>query len=108
MATLFHALVDRLKALFVSHTALDFEAQFLASQAERQAELLRRAAEYEREGLDGVANDLRAQAESLSIQKPLAGVLPAIGHLQGQSKGLLLTAAPTPRSCSTQKKGGRA
>jgi len=108
MFSLFHALADRLKALFVTHAALDFEAQFLASQAERKAELLRRAAEYEREGLEGVAHDLRAQAESLSVLKPLANVLPAISHLQAEPKTLLLTTEPNTTSPTTKKKGGRA
>jgi hypothetical protein len=84
MLAIFRALADRVRALFITHAALDFEAQFIASQAERKADLLRRADAYDREGLPSVAQDLRMQAEALSVQQPLAVVLPAIGHLEAE------------------------
>ena len=81
MLWLFRALTDRLKSMFVADVAQDFEAQLLARDAERKAELLRQAARYEEEGLTGIAEHLRKQAESLNLQRPLATVLPAVEHL---------------------------
>jgi hypothetical protein len=83
MFTLFRALSERVKALFITTAALDFEADLLARDAERKAELLRQAQRYEAEGLTGVAEQMRRQAEALSLQRPLAGVLPAMDHLSG-------------------------
>lgn len=85
---LFRALTDRLKALFVADVATDFEAQLLARDAERKAELLRQAQKYQDEGLTGVAQDLRQRTESLGIERPLASVLPAIEHWQATEKSL--------------------
>ena len=89
MFALFRSLTERVKALFISTAALDFEADFIARQAERKADLLRRAAEYEREGLHPVAKELRQQAEALSIQRPLASILPSVEHLQADRQGTL-------------------
>jgi hypothetical protein len=86
MLTLFRALSERVKALFITTAALDFEADLLARDAERKAELLRQAGRYEEEGLHAVAEPLRRQAEALSLQRPLAGVLPAVDHLIGTPK----------------------
>jgi hypothetical protein len=38
---------------------------------------------YEAEGLHGIAQHLRRQAENLSLHRPLAGVLPSVEHLLG-------------------------
>jgi hypothetical protein len=73
MLWLFRALTDRLKAMFVADVATDFEAQLLARDAERQAELLRQAQKYE-----------------LGTARPLASVLPAIEHWQATEKCLFL------------------
>ncbi len=51
MLWLFRALSDRLKALFVADVASDFEAQLLARDAERKADLLRQAQRFDDEGL---------------------------------------------------------
>src|SRR5262249_28064519 len=83
MIALFRALAARVKALFAADAALEFEAEFLARAAARKAELLRQAGRYEEEGLGGIALHLRQLAEELSEQRPLAGVLPALGHLIG-------------------------
>lgn len=83
MFALFRALTDRLKALFITTAALDFEADLLARDAERKAELLHRADRYDADGRHGIAEHLRRQADSLSLQQPLAGVLPAVEHLLG-------------------------
>ena len=61
MCSLFRALTDRVKAVFVTHAALEFEAEFLARDAERKAELLRLADTYEKEGLHAVAESLQDQ-----------------------------------------------
>lgn len=82
MFALFHALSERVKALFVTTAALDFEADFFVRQAERKADLLRQAAQYEEEGLSLIARDLRQQAETMHVHRPLASVLPAIEHLE--------------------------
>jgi len=81
MFALFRALTERVKALFLTTAALDLEADLLARDAERKAELLRHADRYDAEGLDGIAQQLRRQAENLSLQRPLASVLPAVEHL---------------------------
>ena len=81
MLSLFRALVERLKALFVTDIALEFEAELLTRAAERKAELLRQATRYEEEGLRGIADHLRRQAEALDLHQPLASVQPAAAHL---------------------------
>jgi hypothetical protein len=82
MFSIVTALIARLKALFVTHAVLEIEAELIASCAERKAELLRQAKRYEQEGLQGIAQNLRRQADELSAQKPLGSVLPAIAHVQ--------------------------
>jgi hypothetical protein len=81
MLTLFRALLDRLQALFALGAARALEAEALALDAERRAELLRQADRYDAEGLPVVARYLRRQAEALGSQHPLAGVVPAARHL---------------------------
>lgn len=46
MIALFRAVIERVKALFITAAALDLEADFVARHAERQAELLRQADRY--------------------------------------------------------------
>jgi hypothetical protein len=86
MLTLFRALSERVKALFVTTVALDFEADLFARDAERKADLLRQAQRYDDEGLPGIAEHLRRQAGTLALERPLAGVLPALDHLSGQGE----------------------
>jgi hypothetical protein len=86
-AALFRALIERVRALFMTDAALDLEAQLASRQAERQAELLRQADRYEEEGLHGIARQVRRQAEALSLERPLQGVLPAVEHLQDVRPG---------------------
>ena len=107
MFAIFQSLVDRIKAMFAADAALDFEAQFMARQADRKAELLRKAAEFEKEGLKGVAQDLRSQAESLSIQRPLDAILPAAAELGGDSKPLPRLPHHAPLQAAS-KRGRRA
>jgi hypothetical protein len=82
MFALFRAITERLKALFPTGAALELESELLARDAERRAEWLRQDDRYENEGLHGIAQHLRQQAEQVSVQRPLAGVLPAVAHLQ--------------------------
>ena len=89
---LFQAIADRLRALFVADVALDFEAQLLSRQADRQAELLLQAEQHDRHGFPAVAARLRAQAEALGLERPLAAVLPALAHWQADAPA----AAPAP------------
>jgi hypothetical protein len=97
MFALFRALADRLRALFATDAALDFEAELLARDAERKAALLRQADRYQAEGLAGIAEHLRRQAEALAVQRPLASVLPSVTHLQEPVPGIAdAPALPAP------------
>src|SRR5688572_29194757 len=116
MFGLFRILSDRLKALFVADVASEFEAELVSREAERRAELLRQAQGYQQEGLDAVADRLRLQADALSFQAPLAGVLPALQHLQAPASENALAAPPvTSKSAprdrrllpSSRKAGGK-
>jgi hypothetical protein len=80
MLDLFRTITERLKALFAADVALEFEAQLLARQADRTAELLVQAEQHERHGFPTIAAQLRAGAQALSLGRPLAGVLPALEH----------------------------
>ena len=79
------SLMDRFKALFVTHAVLDLEADLIAAYAERKAELLRRADQYEKEGLATVAEQLRQQADRLAPDMPLGSVVTITAHLQADS-----------------------
>jgi hypothetical protein len=94
MFALFRPIIDRLKALFATSAALEIEAQFLARDAERKAELLRLAAHYENQGLHSIAEQLRHQADTLSFHQPLASVLPAVEHLHADKPGGLKLFTP--------------
>jgi hypothetical protein len=84
LSAFLRALTERLKALFATGAALELEAESLARDAERQAELLRQAQRYDTEGLHGIADHLRRQAQALSAQRSLAGVLPAVALVQAE------------------------
>ncbi len=75
MFSLFRAVLDRLKALLATSAALELEADALARHAQRKAELLHLAEQYESEKLHSVAQELRQHAETLDLQLPLAGIL---------------------------------
>lgn len=114
MHWIFRALADRLKALFVADVAADFEAQLLARDAERKADLLRQAQKFDDEGLKGVAQHLRQQTQALGVERPLASVLPAIEHLQAtertlfpieDSPAVVMLPAPVPQITNKKKKG---
>ena len=118
MFNFIRSLIDRLKALFATTAALEFEAEFLIQSAERKAELLRLADRSDAEGLPTVAQELRQDAQNLNIHKPLAVVLSAVDHLQvdhtGEAALPLKPANPPSATNSTQpqlpgpkKKGDR-
>jgi hypothetical protein len=86
MLALFQSIVDRIKAMFAADAALDLEAQFVARQADRKADLLRKAAEFEEEGLTRIAQELRLHAEALSIKRPLDAIQPAAAELGSDAK----------------------
>lgn len=97
MLSLFRAITDRVKAMFVTNAALEFEAELLARDAERKAELLRLADAYEKEGMTTLAEQLRRQTEGLSLQRPLASVLPSLTSWQGGEVGdMSSSASPSP------------
>jgi len=93
----FHALADRIKALFVADMALDLEAQLVSRQADRQAELLLQAEQHDRHGFPGVAARLREHAQALSLARPLAGVLPALEHWQADDRDAGTAPAQSPQ-----------
>lgn len=82
MTQWYQYLVDRLRSLFLTEVGLDMEAQFLRREAERKADLMRQAKNYEEEGFDDIAKTLREQAGENSIERPLASVLPSMHHLE--------------------------
>ena len=98
MFSIIRALIDRFKVLFVTHAVLELEAELIAMHGERKAELLRHADNYEAEGLQTVAQEIRQQAETLSPAKPLGSVVATVAHLQvnpAQPAKLVDAAAPT-------------
>ena len=76
MIRLFQSVINRVKAMFTLDAMLDLEQHFLTRHAERKAELIRAARRYQRQGMTGIAADLRRQADTLSEQRPLQTVLP--------------------------------
>jgi hypothetical protein len=94
MFNLFRAVIDRIKILLATSAALELEADGLARHAQRKAELLRLAEQYESEKLHAVALELRQQAEALDRKQPLAGVRIALASWQGADTPAALP-APT-------------
>lgn len=71
--------MDQVRMLLIAQAALQWQADAIADGAERKAELLRRAKNYEEEGLTALAEEVRRQAQNLSLelQAPPATALPA-------------------------------
>jgi hypothetical protein len=118
MLSVFRPLIERVQALFAVSAAQELEADLLLRDAERRAELLRQADRYDAEGLHGIAGHLRQQAEALSLQQPIASVLPAVEHLAGSPDNRAtpaLTALPEDHQSdssakalpSPKKRGGK-
>ena len=88
MIGLFELIAQRLRALFASEVALDFEARFLTQQAERKAELLRKAVAYDREGFSPLATELREQADQMTIHQPLVRFESELQTIAAPSPGI--------------------
>ncbi|HEY7425790.1 MAG TPA: hypothetical protein VH682_16290 [Gemmataceae bacterium] len=99
MFHLFRAVIDRFKLLLATSSALELEAEALARHAERKAELLRLAQQYESEKLPAVAQELRQHAEALDLKQPLVGVVTSLASWQGADAP---PALPTPASKPAQ------
>ena len=96
MVWIFRKITDRIKTLLIADAALGLEANFLASHADRKAELLHKAQEYEEQGLEDLAEELRSQVLNLSVEKPLSSVLPVISHLNGETAATDLAKLESP------------
>jgi hypothetical protein len=70
MIAFLRALLGRARALFAHRATPKLKWVFQTRQAEQQAQLLRRAHRYEREGLHGIAAHLRRRADALDRQQP--------------------------------------
>jgi hypothetical protein len=82
MFSLFRAVIDRIKILLARSAALELEADALVLQAQRKAEVLRLAQQYEAEKLPSVAQELRLHAEALDQHQPLAGTMISLASWQ--------------------------
>ena len=96
MFSIFPDLIARLKALVLMFIVADLEADLIAAAAERKAELLRQANQYEHDDLPGIAEQVRKQTEALATDKPLASVTAAIAHLQEDSDTSANATVPLP------------
>jgi hypothetical protein len=105
MATLFEVLASRVRALLLVDAGLDLEAEFLAREARRRAELLRQAVAYEGEGLTEVAQELRSQAGAVDVQKPLQTAALALRNLQNGAAPRQLP-NDTDATCERNKSDG--
>ena len=109
MPTFLRSIIDRFRNLFVPPAALDLEAEIVAHRAENQARLLRKAEQYESEGLQGIAHFIRRQAEALDTDRPLASLTPALEHWQDAAQPALAYEPPnTPAApARTHRKKSR-
>jgi hypothetical protein len=94
MFHLFRTVIDRIKVLLATSAALELEADAQTRHAERKAELLRLAQQYEAEKLPTVALELRQHAEALDCKQPLAGTRIALASWQSTDAPAALP-APT-------------
>lgn len=103
---LFQSMTDRLRTLFVADVALDFEAELIRRQAQRKERLLIQADDLQERGFRTVASDLRRQAEMLAVERPLAGVLPAMKELDvsRESEQAAIATSATPSAVSANGK----
>lgn len=100
MFSIVRALMDRFKALFLSQSILELQADLIVTCADRKADLLRRAERFEQEGMADIAAYLRQQVESLSTENPLASVLAVVSHLQSAPMSTALPAGHVPPAVS--------
>ncbi len=83
MRWLFSAVARRVRAALLADAAGWVEARFHVRAANQAATLLEEADRHAAAGRKGVADTLRRRAAELTGDRPLAGVLAAIGHLAG-------------------------
>jgi hypothetical protein len=102
MLAIIRTLIDRFKALFMTHALLELEADLIAIGAECKAQLLRCAEQFEKDGLKGVAQQIRRQAEALAWEKPLVSVQAIIAHLRAEPLESATAIDTTPRPPVTE------
>ena len=85
MLWIFRKISDRIQTLLIADSALCLESEFLTRHADRKAQLLVKAREYEEQGLENLAEELRGQVRELSVEKPLSSVLPALTNLHHET-----------------------
>ncbi len=110
MLWIFKKIIERLQSLLITDAALGLEAEFLVRQADRKAELLQKAQDFEEQGLEDVADELRRQALGLSIETPVSSMLPGIAELNGEpneSETSKLEAAPNPTQAISTANGAK-
>src|SRR4051794_23362846 len=107
MLSLFRPLIERVMALLALAAAQELQAEALARQAERRAELLRKARDYEAEGLTAVAEQLRREADLLDAPQPVACVLAPAELLARpeQQPALQSPSLPAPANAQPQPAG---
>ena len=109
MNRIFRALGARLRALFLTELALDLETQFTSRQAERKAELLRKAQQYHEQGLNDLADELRGHAADLSASRSLNEALPSLSELAAGEDELPRLEESSPQDRETvPQRGGKA
>lgn len=96
LLSLFRPLIERVKAMLALCATQELQAEALLRQAERKAELLRKAKEYQDQGLSTVADLLRSQAELLDSPQPLAGVLSSVELLAASTESPPSLPTPNP------------
>lgn len=101
MFSILRTLIDRFKALFMTHALSELEADLAAIGAECKAKLMRCAEQFENDGLKGVAQQLRRQAEALTWEKPLVSVQAIIAHLRAEPLEAVTAIDTTPRQAAT-------
>jgi hypothetical protein len=110
MFHLFRAVIHRIKVLLATSAALELEADALARHAERKAELLRLAQQYESEKLPAIAQELRQHTETLDLKQPLAGATTSLASWQGTDAPAALPAParepaqPVTHTASSRRK----
>jgi hypothetical protein len=100
MFSMIRTMMDRFKCLFMTQAVLELQSAVIVACADRKAELLRRAARFDEEGLADIAAYLRRQVESLSTEKSLVSVLAIAEHWQAAPPALppILSGPSAPSS----------
>lgn len=111
---IFRALIERVKNALLLSAATEIEADAQARATEQQADLHRQAQKYEAEGLPQFAAQLRAKADAITLDRPLAATVAGAGYLVEPDGALALTASAGPAPAAlpparpTRKRSGKA